>query len=100
MSQWENICKLTTSCWTLASAPCWATNKWRFSACIYGDRCLPISNIDPFYPASFLRRSDRRASRRAMGGQPAEKQRLRLRDGLRMEDESHSSSAPAEAFRE
>jgi nitrite reductase (NADH) small subunit len=89
MSQWVNICKLTTFCRQPASARCWASRS-RFSAPTTTTG-VAISNIDPFFEASVLSRGLIAEHQGELWvASPLKKQRFRLRDGLCMEDESHS----------
>ena len=91
MSQWVNICKIAAI--LPATGVCALLGNQQVAVFRpYADnQVFAISNIDPFFESSGL-------SRGLIADPPGElwvasplkKQRFRLRDGLCMEDESHS----------
>ena len=91
MSQWHTICKLddiipATGVCALAGSEQVAIFRPRAD-----DQVFAISNIDPFFNASVLSRGLIAEHQEELWvASPLKKQRSRLRDGLCLEDESHS----------
>ncbi|WP_312952894.1 nitrite reductase small subunit NirD [Superficieibacter sp.] len=91
MSQWQTICKLedivpATGVCALAAGEQVAIFRPRND-----DQVFAISNIDPFFNASVLSRGLIAEHQQELWvASPLKKQRFRLRDGLCLEDESHS----------
>ncbi|MCU5771849.1 nitrite reductase small subunit NirD [Erwiniaceae bacterium BAC15a-03b] len=91
MSQWHNICNLNDI--LPATGVCAWVNQQQVA--IFRPRkdeqLFAISNIDPFADASVLSRGIIAEHQQELWvASPLKKQRFRLRDGLCMEDESHS----------
>jgi nitrite reductase (NADH) small subunit len=91
MSQWKNICKLgdilpeTGVCALLGDKQVAIFRPW------HSDQVFAISNIDPFFESSVLSRGLIAEHQGELWvASPLKKQHFRLRDGLCMEDESHS----------
>ena len=91
MSQWKTVCKIddivpATGVCALVNDQQVAIFRPRHDAEVYA-----ISNIDPFFQASVLSRGIIAEHQGELWvASPLKKQRFRLRDGLCMEDESHS----------
>jgi len=88
MSQWINICPIDKI--LPATGVCALLNDKQV-AVFRSDDVYAISNIDPFFEASVLSRGLIVEHQGELWvASPLKKQRFRLRDGLCMEDESHS----------
>lgn len=91
MSQWTTVCQLNdilpaTGVCALLDNQQIAIFRPRNDEQVYA-----ISNIDPFFEASVLSRGLIAEHQNELWvASPLKKQRFRLRDGLCMEDESHS----------
>ncbi|MEX9253961.1 nitrite reductase small subunit NirD [Pseudenterobacter timonensis] len=91
MSQWVNICKINdilpeTGVCALLNGEQVAIFRPR-----HDEQVFAISNIDPFFEASVLSRGIIAEHEGELWvASPLKKQRFRLRDGLCMEEESHS----------
>lgn len=91
MSQWTTVCQLNDI--LPATGVCALLNNQQIA--IFRPRndeqVYAISNIDPFFEASVLSRGLIAEHQNELWvASPLKKQRFRLRDGLCMEDESHS----------
>ncbi len=91
MSQWINICPIDKI--LPATGVCALLNDKQVAVFrpYESDDVYAISNIDPFFEASVLSRGLIVEHQGEFWvASPLKKQRFRLRDGLCMEDESHS----------
>lgn len=91
MSQWINICPIDKI--LPATGVCALLNDKQVAVFrpYESDDVYAISNIDPFFEASVLSRGLIVEHQGELWvASPLKKQRFRLRDGLCMEDESHS----------
>lgn len=91
MSQWVNICKIDAI--VPATGVCALLGDQQVAVFRpYADnQVFAISNIDPFFESSVLSRGLIAEHQGELWvASPLKKQRFRLRDGLCMEDESHS----------
>lgn len=91
MSQWINICPIDKI--LPATGVCALLNDKQVAVFrpYESDDVYAISNIDPFFEASALSRGLIVEHQGELWvASPLKKQRFRLRDGLCMEDESHS----------
>lgn len=91
MSQWINICAIDKI--LPATGVCALLNDKQVAVFrpYESDDVYAISNIDPFFEASVLSRGLIVEHQGELWvASPLKKQRFRLRDGLCMEDESHS----------
>jgi len=91
MSRWLNICRIDKI--LPASGVCALLNAKKVAVFrpYESDDVYAISNIDPFFEASVLSRGLIVEHQGELWvASPLKKQRFRLRDGLCMEDESHS----------
>nr|WP_318383350.1 nitrite reductase small subunit NirD [uncultured Enterobacter sp.] len=91
MSQWNTICNLTDI--IPQTGVCALVNDQQVA--IFrprqDDQVFAISNIDPFFESSVLSRGlIAEHNGELWVASPLKKQRFRLRDGLCLEDESHS----------
>ncbi len=91
MSQWMTICPIVKI--LPATGVCALFNEQQVAIFrpYESDEVYAISNIDPFFDASVLSRGLIVEHQGELWvASPLKKQRFRLRDGLCMEDESHS----------
>ncbi|BET41360.1 MULTISPECIES: nitrite reductase small subunit NirD [Atlantibacter] len=91
MSQWMTICPIEKI--LPATGVCALFNEQQVAIFrpYESDEVYAISNIDPFFDASVLSRGLIVEHQGELWvASPLKKQRFRLRDGLCMEDESHS----------
>ncbi|MEJ4046827.1 nitrite reductase small subunit NirD [Erwinia sp. SLM-02] len=91
MSQWQEICPLTRI--LPATGVCALVEGQQIAIFRPGEdeQIFALSNIDPFAHASVLSRGIIAEHQQELWvASPLKKQRFRLRDGLCMEDESHS----------
>jgi len=91
MSQWQEICPLTSI--LPATGVCALVGRQQIAIFRPGEdeQVFALSNIDPFAQASVLSRGIIAEHQQELWvASPLKKQRFRLRDGLCMEDESHS----------
>ncbi len=91
MSQWKNICKLDDILPETGVCALLGDKQVAIFRPYHGDQVFAISNIDPFFESSVLSRGLIAEHQGELWvASPLKKQRFRLRDGLCMEDESHS----------
>ena len=91
MSQWVNICKIDDILPATGVCALLGQQQVALFRPYHDDRGYAISNIDPFFNASVLSRGIIAEHEGELWvASPLKKQRFRLRDGLCMEDESHS----------
>ncbi|MDF7679790.1 nitrite reductase small subunit NirD [Enterobacteriaceae bacterium ESL0689] len=91
MSQWRDICKIDDI--LPATGVCAQLGQQQVALFrpYHNDSVYAISNIDPFFNASVLSRGIiAEHDGELWVASPLKKQRFRLRDGLCMEDASHS----------
>lgn len=100
MSQWHEICPLTSI--LPATGVCALVEGQQIAVFRPRDdeQIFALSNIDPFAQASVLSRGIIAEHQQELWvASPLKKQRFRLRDGFCMEDESHSVPAYAARVR-
>lgn len=91
MNQWKDICKIDDILPETGVCALLGDEQVAIFRPYHSDQVFAISNIDPFFESSVLSRGLIAEHQwRAVGRQPAEKQRFRLSDGLCMEDEQFS----------
>lgn len=91
MSQWVNICTIDAILPQTGVCALLGQEQVAIFRPYHDERVFAISNIDPFFCASVLSRGlIAEHDGELWVASPLKKQRFRLRDGLCMEDESHS----------
>ncbi|WP_172728792.1 nitrite reductase small subunit NirD [Kluyvera cryocrescens] len=91
MSQWVNICKIDAILPATGVCALLGDKQVAVFRPYADDQVFAISNIDPFFESSVLSRGLIAEHQGELWvASPLKKQRFRLRDGLCMEDESHS----------
>lgn len=91
MSQWVNICKIDAILPATGVCALLGDKQVAVFRPYADDQVFAISNIDPFFESSVLSRGPIAEHQGELWvASPLKKQRFRLRDGLCMEDESHS----------
>lgn len=90
MSQWKDICKIDDILPETGVCALLGDEQVAIFRPYHSDQVFAISNIDLFRVQRAVTRTDCGTPWRAVGRQPAEKQRFRLSDGLCMEDEQFS----------
>lgn len=91
MSQWVNICNIDAILPATGVCALLGDKQVAIFRPYADERVYAISNIDPFFESSVLSRGLIAEHQGELWvASPLKKQRFRLRDGLCMEDESHS----------
>ena len=91
MSQWVTICKIAAILPTTGVCALLGNQQVAVFRPYADNQVFAISNIDPFFESSVLSRGLIAEHQGELWvASPLKKQRFRLRDGLCMEDESHS----------
>lgn len=91
MSQWVTICQIDDIIPATGVCALLGQEQVAVFRPYHDERLFAISNIDPFFEASVLSRGIIAEHENELWvASPLKKQRFRLRDGLCMEDGSHS----------
>lgn len=91
MSQWTTVCQLNDILPATGVCALLGDRQIAIFRPRNDEQVYAISNIDPFFQASVLSRGIIAEHQNELWvASPLKKQRFRLRDGLCMEDESHS----------